>query len=392
MRHDRRRALRRTLPLVLVAAAVLLVLAVAGGPRGDGPPLDPTASGRTGTKALVDVLDELGVAVRVTEAVDEGDTIALLLSVSHAGGESEALRRWVRGGGTLVVADPQSTFTPAVSGAAGIGPLHPSVARACDVAAFGSVARVAVGGGVVYEDPDGPAVTCFPRGEGHWLVATPEGAGTVVALGGPEALTNAALDQFDNALLAAALLIPEEGASLAFLHADAGGPGRDAAGGSPGEGTSTLRELVADPVWYALAQLLLAFLVVVAWRARRLGAPVREPQPVHVAGSELVAAVGNLLQQTRARGQAARLLRDDLRRALAESLGLPTDSPPEAVAQAASRRTGRRPTDLVALLTGADPVDEAQLVDLAHDLEAARTAALAGPTADTPREEPSHAH
>lgn len=369
------------MPLVLLAAAILGVVLLAGGPGRDGPPLDPTSSGALGTKALVDVLDELGVRVRVTDGVAEDDTVALLLDDALASDEeTDELRRWVSDGGTLVVADPLSSFTPEVAGTASIGPLRTSVPRECDAAALAGVARVAAGGGVVYAHPGGPALTCFPRGEGHWLVATPEGAGTVVALGGPEALTNGALGEADNGVLAAALLAPDDDTSLAFLQP-----------GAPGEGEASLAELVADRVWYALAQLLVAFLAVVAWRARRLGAPVGEPQPVQVAGSELVAAVGNLLQQTGARGQAGRLLREDVRRTLAERLGLPPDSPPEVVAEAASRRSGQDAAELTALLAGPDPADEATLVALAHDLETARGAALA-PRASSSEQETHHVH
>ena len=72
-------------------------------------------------------------------------------------------------------------------------------------------------------------------------------------------------------------------------------PGRWRRGG----GERTLVDLVSAGVTRALAQLALAFAVYALWRARRLGRPVAEPQPVAVAGSELVAAVGNLLDRTR---------------------------------------------------------------------------------------------
>src|SRR6266581_6954843 len=75
---------------------------------------------------------------------------------------------------------------------------------------------------------------------------------------------------------------------------------------------------VAPRVRLAMWQLVVAFAVLVLWRARRLGRPVAEAQPVQIPGSELVVAVGNLLQRARGRGQAAGLLTDDLRRTLAE--------------------------------------------------------------------------
>ena len=84
----------------------------------------------------------------------------------------------------------------------------------------------------------------------------------------------------------------------------------------------------------ALWQLVVAFVLLALWRARRLGRPVAEPQPVQLPGAELVVAVGNLLQRAKGRGQAAGLLTDDLRRSLAERLGLPPSAPADQVADA----------------------------------------------------------
>lgn len=368
MNPQRRRALRRAVPLAAIVAAALAAALVAGGPPSGGAPLDPRGTGPAGTKALVDVLTELGVDVRVTAAAPTDEPVALVLSDTLDEGTATDLRRWIHAGGTLVVADPRSRFAPEVAGTASVGPLETSLPRSCDAAALAAVERVEAPDGVVYAEPASGALHCFPRAGGFWLVAFERGQGTVVALGGPGALTNAALGEVGNGLLAAALLAPEDGGSLAFLRPAA-----------PGEGDASLADLVPTRVRFALLQLAIAFAVVVAWRARRLGAPVTEPQPVQVHGSELVTAVGHLLQQTRARGQAARLLREDLRRELADRLGLPADSPAEQVATAAARRTGRPPDDLTALLTGAEPASEAALVALATSLARARRAALDHP-------------
>ena len=53
-------------------------------------------------------------------------------------------------------------------------------------------------------------------------------------------------------------------------------------------------------------------MVFALWRARRLGRPVAEVQPVEIAGSELVVAVGNLLQKSGRPETAAERLRSDL--------------------------------------------------------------------------------
>ncbi len=118
----------------------------------------------------------------------------------------------------------------------------------------------------------------------------------------------------------------------------------------------------------------MAFGVLVLWRSRRLGRPVLEPQPVQLAGSELVVAVGELLQRAKGREQAASVLRDDLRRWLAERLGLPPATSAEVVAEAASASGSSDLTadEVLAVLAGARPADEDGLVALAHSVESVR--------------------
>ena len=110
------------------------------------------------------------------------------------------------------------------------------------------------------------------------------------------------------------------------------------------------------------------------WRARRLGRPVLEPQPVQLPASDLVVAVGDLMQRAKGRDQAATVLRDDLRRTLAERLGLPPATPAEVVADAvaATSPSGRRADDVLAVLTGPAPVGEDGLVLLAQQVESIR--------------------
>jgi hypothetical protein len=120
-----------------------------------------------------------------------------------------------------------------------------------------------------------------------------------------------------------------------------------------------------------------AFVIYALWRARRLGRPVAEPQPVAVAGSELVAATGNLLDRTESTAYAGELLRADLRRFLADHLGLPADSAPYVLATVAAERSRADPAALHRAL-GPEPVtDDAGLVTLAHTIDRIREEVLA---------------
>ena len=372
---------RRVLPWVAVVVGVALVVVVAGRGEEEGNPLDPASPGPLGTKGLVEVLRELGGQVRVSgERPGAGTETALLLSDDLTPGRRQGLLDWVRQGGTLVVADPSSGVTAVEQvGSTQIGLLDAEIERRCDVAALAGVGRVAAPGGIVFEIPEGqggprapggpgnpggpPGGTraCFPRNDGAWLLVQPVGSGTVVRLGGASVLVNRELGEADNAVLLASLLVPTEQTTVQVLQPPL-----------PGGGDAGLTDLIAPRVRLALWQLVVAFVLLALWRARRLGRPVAEPQPVQLPGAELVVAVGNLLQRAKGRGQAAGLLTDDLRRSLAGRLGLPPSAPADQVADAVAARTGIPRERVLRTLTRSTPRDEAELVALSQAVDTVR--------------------
>jgi hypothetical protein len=373
-----RSGVRRALPWVAVVLGVALVVAVAGRGGEEGNPLDPASAGPLGTKGLVEVLRGLGG--RVTVSADQpgaGTETALLLSDDLTPERRRALLGWVGRGGTLVVADPSSGVTEVEQvGSTRFGLLDAEIERRCDVAALRDVERVAAPGGVVFEIPEGPGGrggrqggapeaggtrACFPRNDGAWLLVQPLGAGTVVRLGGASVLINQELGEADNAVLLASLLVPAEGTTVQVLQPPL-----------PGGGTAGLGDLIAPRVRLALWQLVVAFVLLALWRARRLGRPVAEPQPVQLPGAELVVAVGNLLQRAKGRGQAAGLLTDDLRRSLAERLGLPPSTPADQLADTVAARTGIPRERVLRTLTRTTPRDEAELVALSQAIDTVR--------------------
>jgi hypothetical protein len=357
--------MRRGLPWVVLAAAVLLVALVGGRPAEQGKPLDPDSPGPLGTKGIVEVLRALGATVTVSDEPPAGGAAtALLLSDDLTPPARDRLLAWVRRGGTLVVADPSSAVTAARPvGTTRIGPLNAELERRCDLAALRDVRRVSAPGAQVFEVPKGGGVRgCFPRGGGAWLLVQPLGAGNVVRLGGASAVVNQELGEADNAVLLTSLLAPSAGTGSVWVLRPP----------PPGGGRASLGDLVAPRVRLALWQLAVAFAVLALWRARRLGRPVAEPQPVRLPGSELVVAVGNLLQRAKGRGQAAGLLADDLRRSLAERLGLPPSTPADQVADAAAQRTGVARERVLRVLAPRPPRDEAGLVALSQAVDAVR--------------------
>jgi Domain of unknown function (DUF4350) len=358
----------RALPWLAVVLGVALVVAVAGREPEEGAPLDPGSSGRLGTKALMEVLRELDGEVGISSD-PPGSAIqtTLLLSDDLTPDRRDQLLDWVRRGGTLVVADPGSGVTEVdPAGSTSIGLLDAEIERRCDVAALREVGRVSAPGGVVFEVPagGGPLAgtrACFPRNDGAWLLVQPLGLGSVVRLGGASVLVNQELGEADNGLLLANLLVPAPRTAVRVLQPPL-----------PGGGNAGLGDLIAPRVRLALWQLVVAFVLLAIWRARRLGRPVIEPQPVQLPGAELVLAVGNLLQRAKGRGQAAGLLADDLRRSLAERLGLPPSAPPDLVADTVAARTGIPRERVLRTLSPTTPGDEAELVALSQAVDNVR--------------------
>lgn len=355
---------------VVLGVVLVLVAVLAGRPPADGDPLSPAATGPLGAKALVLLLEDLGADVRTTTEVPGGDVdVVLLLSDQTTESQSEELERWVRDGGTLVVADPGSAFAPVPAGTTELlgGLVQASTPPGpCTIDALADAGRIDTLGGLAY-DADGAAGQCYGDGDAAFVVTAAVDDGTVVSFGGAGMFTNEALGTLDNAVVAAAFLAPREGTTVAFLEPPV-----------PGSGDEGLADLIGPGVKAALAQLVVAFVVYALWRARRLGPPIEEPQPVQIAGSELVAAVGELLQQSRSPDDAAAVLRDDLRRTLCRYLGLAAATPPEVVAQVAADRTGADPEAVHAALAGPPVTTDHDLVTLAQTHESIRKELLHG--------------
>lgn len=362
---------------VVLGGLLTLWAIVAIGPGGSDRPLDPRSDARLGTSALVALLRGMGADVAFADRAPGGGAggpdVVLLLADLLDDADRGSLDDWVGAGGRLVVTDPGSPYAPpAAAWFDSPDDLVParSLAGRCDIDALAGLdlAAVAPRNGAMLLAPRPGDESCIHDGAGRALVvARDRGRGTVVALGGSGLFVNAALAAGENAPVATALLAPEPGTAVLVL---------EPRGPVTTGGDRSLLDLVDPGVRLALVQLAIAFGVYAAWRARRLGRPVGEPQPSAIAASDLVAATGALLDRAQAPDHAAAVLRADLRRFLGDRLGVPPGAPPDVLAAVAAERTGAAAADLRRAL-GDEPVaGEAGLADLARTIDRIREEVL----------------
>lgn len=351
--------------LILVGIAGAAIWASAGSSSG-GNPLDPGSTSPAGAKALDLLLGRLGGSVDTSGHLPAAGRGVALILVDHLRGPSrQGVDAWVRAGGTLVIADPTSDLAgvaPAEgsspnAGVTASGPLS----AGCSAPWVAGVDQIDAGSAALLSEPPGADTTCFDSGGGFFAVERTVGKGTVVSLASPGLWTNGRLGSNDNSVLAADLLVPQPGDEVAWLT-----------GPVVGGGHQSLPQLLPARVDEMLIGGAIAFVVVAAWRSRRLGRPVNEDVPVMIPGSELVGAVSRLLARNDQRQHAAELLRDELRHEVVNRMAVTPAMAPEMVAQMVANRTGRDPAAVQATMYGSAPADDSELVDLARTVEEIR--------------------
>jgi len=349
-----------------IVAVAIVGAVVLFGRQGPGAPLDPRSTKPNGTKALVYLLEEYGVTVDLTSQVPPpGSTDRVLVLVDHLSAvQDDAVTEFVDAGGQLVVADPSSKL--GVGGTEGVGLLGGGTEidpRLCTVTALRTIETVEISaeaaGSLPVRDTD---TSCFGDREQAYVVVHGQGRGTIVALGGATQWTNDLLDHASNAGLATMLLAPEAGRVVVLEG--------DGAGGEKG-----LFDLVPNRVWFAIGQVGMAFVVLALWRARRLGRVVVEPQPVEIAGSELVVASGRILDRIAQPQRAADVMRRELVHDLANHFGAVAGTDMQTL-DAAVSAAGRVPPGTVLAVLGEPVSDERALVALAGRIDAIRKEVL----------------
>ncbi|WBU37808.1 DUF4350 domain-containing protein [Homoserinibacter sp. YIM 151385] len=380
-----RGVLRRSRIWIVVAIA-LVVVAVIGflGQRtsSSGRLLDPEDPSPTGSRALVQVLGQEGVDVRLASTIEEAESGAadprsttLLFSDPDVLADTARIDRMLRLADRVVLVDPDAVqLAESVPVVAHAGRTEGVATASCSLPAAGRADSIEADG-AVYEviDEGADAESCFPGEEGGFhVVAVDRGDAVVTVVGSTGVFQNDGIEREGNAALALGLLGATE--RLVVYQPDFADLDEALA--------PTTGELLPD--WVLGLQLLglLVALAAAIWKGRRLGPLVVERMPVQVRASETMEGRARLYARSGARTHALDAIRVGTVTRMARALGLPRTAQVHEVAAAAAAATGRPLAELAGILVEHEPRDDAELVRLSDallDLER-QTAVATRPT------------
>ncbi|MEO8106923.1 MAG: DUF4350 domain-containing protein [Actinomycetes bacterium] len=348
--------------------AALLALAVATAlltPATGRTSLDPDAATPGGTRALAELLREQGVSVERTTDADRalslGGSTTLVVAYPELLPPGD-IRSLEKVPADVVLLGPVATpdgyldVTPAER-----APLEDRDPQCLLEAALR--AGDARTGGTTFTVDDSAATldateACFSADGLPTLVQTTSSSGAVhTIMGSADFMSNEWIDDSGNAALAMNL-VGRNPALVWWMPTP------------QYTGQQSLTSLLPDGLWPLLGSLAVVVLMTAVWRARRLGPVTEERLPVAVRASETTEGRARIYQRHRTRGQAADHLRSQAVDALRLRLGLPTSASDEAIAQAVTTATGRRPEQVQQILYGPPPQADQDLVDLGHKLSA----------------------
>jgi hypothetical protein len=284
-------------------------------------------------------------------------TFVLLIDLRSAR-EARPLLDWVRSGGHLIVASPGSETADAadVTRQGSLGVLgNETLQPGCVTPQTAGVGDISVRADDSLLRAERPRSTwCFVKGEGAYLIETPLGSGSLVALGGFSPFTDELLNKADNAALAMRVF------------------------GAHGEvvfGSPIPPEAQSSSLWSAIPkffkvlifEIIIASILFAIVRFRRLGKPVVERPVESIPAGELVNATGGLYRRARATAYSGQMMRDRTSESLARRTGLDRSSPRFAAGIA---RAANLPEERVErAFDGPEPQNDEELIKLAKELD-----------------------
>lgn len=355
----------RTIKWVLLALVVIALVSALTtyltAPRPGGR-MDPQSTTPDGARALVSLLRDQGVDVVEAASIADVQRAArpdslLVVAETYFLTDDEGLRQLAAVPGDRLLVEPVSRTRAELSPRIRVS-ATPSLVDdpECAMPEANRAGVVQFGGGDTYEAVDDAALTrCYDGA----VVRYSDAGRTVTVVGSAEFMTNSGLLKEGNAALAMNLAGTRDRviwyAPQEFQGSSSGG--------------SSLTDLMPDRVGWIVLQLCLAVLLTALWRGRRVGPLVAEDLPVVVRASETVEGRGRLYRSQRARDRAAEALRTAARARMMPRLGLGANANPSAVIQAIAMRVDVDPNALGHMLFGPPPATDADLVNLARQLD-----------------------
>ena len=367
IRQATRKSLFWTLAAVFAVIIAIITIALTGATSG-GLPYSGTNAGPVGSKAVVEVLRQQGVAVNVpnglaaaTTALERGDS-TLFLYDPDGNLDQAQLRSITRLAEHVVVLSPTfgqlEAIAPEVA-LAGVVKKN-TLSSDCSLPAANRAETVTgTGTGFRLIDASADASECFGSGKKVFsLINVAHGDRSVTVLGTTSVLSNEHIAERGNAALALNLL-GEHPRLVWYLPtiADSAVPA-----------DPSIAELT--PTWVGPVMTLLAIVVIAAafWRGRRMGPLVVENLPVVVRASETMEGRARLYQRGAARLRALDALRIGTIDRLAARSGLPRIASVDEVIARVASLTSSDPGSIRSLLLDAVPTTDRDLVRLSDAL------------------------
>jgi len=328
--------------MIFIALVVLfnLVALALGGSR-TGPPSSSYSTDPQGAAAFAELLDRIGYRLERMRAplgdapLDPASTLVLLDASPPSIDAEEDLERFVEDGGRLIVGGAGSQWVhrlldpPPQSVDLGL----PSPRPLLPVPETSDVAEVSAGGTRGFAD-SGTGVAILGDDDLASVLVATLGEGRVVLLADATIVQNERLDRADNARFAVNL-VGDPNRTVMFIESVHGY-------------TSTGLGAIPSTWKWTLAGLVIAALVFMWARGRRLGPPEEPDRELAPARRLYVQAVAGTLKRTRNPAGAVQPLQARLRSRLGVQLGL-NETPSEEELGVAAGERGLTPDETRAL-------------------------------------------
>lgn len=359
--------LQRSLGWLVVVVLVLGVAFVAWRISATSPAeralLDPEGRSDRGALALAEILRDQGVDITIARsradaarAIDAEATLALTDPFALT---DEAVSELLKPAERVVLLSDSTRVMRLLDLGEAQSATGGQLAPSCEMPEFARVGTIYPDG--VFTAAEG-VTGCFVDESGAAAVLVDErGDRRVSLVDGSRLFSNAHLAEDGNAALALALL----GQSDRLVWYVPSLSDSDIEGEVP----TSLGDLTPPWVTPAILLLLLSGLTAAFALGRRFGPLVAETLPVTVRASETMHGRARLTAKAADAAHAAEALRDGAIRRIARRLGLTARAHPAEVADAAADRLRIPRGSLHALLGGVLPADDAELIDLARQLQ-----------------------